>query len=166
VPVEVGQAGGRVVCQCGTELDVPPLRQLRHLPQAAGQVETSSAGWNVRRGIVTASGILAFFFAVLALWNWWKTPSMPEFDPVFHMQQIDERLEKMTPVVAWDYWVEVYRPMSERGLRQFQLAGWENLHAYIEDQRFLRWTLWAVAAFFAVLAAAVGLWPSGRKSGR
>ena len=39
VPVEVGQAGEQVACQCGAKLDVPPLRKLRHLPVATETLE-------------------------------------------------------------------------------------------------------------------------------
>ena len=63
VPVEIGQAGGRVACSCGTQLDVPTLRQLRHLPQADGRTEA-------RRPAVGARGkdaIAASLIVVAAL---------------------------------------------------------------------------------------------------
>src|SRR5438132_13154302 len=67
-PVEVGQAGGKVICKCGTQLDVPPLRQLRHLPVAAAE-EKRSVVWGARQGVLTISLLLAVSVASAGLWS-------------------------------------------------------------------------------------------------
>ena len=57
VPVEIGQAGGQVTCSCGTQLDVPTLRKLRHLPAAATAEEPSRPATVGARGkgVIAAS---------------------------------------------------------------------------------------------------------------
>ena len=67
VPVEVRQAGGRVTCSCGTQLEVPALRQLRQLPQqqAVGQPRSASS-WGTRQGWVAVSLIVVAFLVALA----------------------------------------------------------------------------------------------------
>src|SRR5436189_5850500 len=70
LPVEMGQAGGRVACTCGNLVDVPPLRKLQHLPTAETEVARPTSTWSARKGVITASLLLAGALATVNAWSW------------------------------------------------------------------------------------------------
>lgn len=158
VPVDIGQAGGQVACECGTQLDVPTLRQLRHLPRSTPAEERrQSSTWGTRQGILAASLILAAALLAWGTWVWSKEPVIPEFNPADRMQVVEKQIK--TPVGAWNGWVEFYRPMAEHGIPIFRVREVALIEAAIAQARFFRWMLWALGAIFAVIAACVAFWP-------
>jgi len=160
VPVEVGQAGGQVICSCGERLDVPTLRKLRHLPVADATVSAPpSSTWGARQGIMTVGIILAVVLAGIALWLRVSEPTVPVFDPAARGQSVDAALETMTPVQAWDLWINIYRPMSEKGFARIEDPRKPIIEQFIAKQRFRQKTLLIVAACCAIVAVAAALWP-------
>lgn len=156
--MEIGQAGGQVTCACGARLDVPPLRQLRHLPRSAPAEEQQTSGsWGVRQGILAASLIAAAGLFAWGAWVWSREPVIPEFDPAARMQAIERQIK--TPAEAWNAWIEYYRPMAEHGIPVFRVGNAAQIELAIAHARFLRWMLWAFAAVFGVLAACAAFWP-------
>ncbi len=158
LPVEVGQAGGQVSCRCGAKLDVPPLRQLRHLPQAKVAEAGTSKSWGTRQGIVAASLIVVAGLLGWSAWSWWLDPVIPKFDPVFREHQVEEQIK--TPVGAWEAWIAYYRPMAERGFPVFQPSNADEITRRIAGRRFLRRMLLSVAGIFVVVALAAAFWPA------
>ncbi len=160
LPVEMGQAGGRVTCSCGNVVDVPPLRQLRHLPQAAGEMARPTSTWNARKGLTTASLLLAGVLVIFNAVSWFTQPVVPQFDPVFYEHNVvDARLEKMTPVQGWTWWTEYYKPMAERGFSYLEFANRGIIERNIAERQSLRRTLWIFAAIAAGIALAATFWP-------
>jgi hypothetical protein len=163
LPVEMGQAGGRVACTCGNIVDVPPLRKLRHLPTVDTEVARPTATWNARKGVITACLLLAGTLAILNAWSWRTQPTVPEFDPAAYQSAIMQRLNKMTPGQSWDLWIEYYKPMAERGFGNLQLANRGVIEKTIAERESLRRTLWIVAAIALAIAAAAAFWPKSRE---
>jgi hypothetical protein len=164
VPVEIGQAGGQVACpSCGAQLDVPPLRKLRHLPVAAAESQPVPSTWGARQGVATAGLILAAVLVSVALWNRFSEPAVPQFDPAARLQSVDRGLESMTPAQAWQMWVELYRPMATRGFAIIEDPHKPAIEQHIAKQRFFQKTLLVAAAIFAVVALATILWPRPRR---
>jgi hypothetical protein len=162
VAVEIGQAGERVSCQCGTMLDVPPLRKLRHLPVvpvATASVVPRVHSWNVRRGIIAALLILATSLAFWALWSRLTEPRVAPFDADVRQRLVDEDVERMTPVQAWQIWIERYRPLAERGFSELQHPHAAAIEQLVAKRRFLQKTLLATAGVFAGIALITALWP-------
>jgi hypothetical protein len=160
VPVDVGQAGGQVACSsCGAKLDVPPLRKLRHLPVAAPESELVQSNWGARQGVVAAGVILAAVLVSFALGSRFYEPAVPEFDPEARLQAVDRGIEAMTPVQGWQMWVELYRPMAERGFAIIQHPHKAAIERDIAQRRFFQKTLLIVAAVFVALALTAALWP-------
>src|SRR5262249_12676509 len=120
VPVDVGQAGGQVVCTCGTRLDVPTLRQLRHLSQAPTEEPERGSAWGQRQGIIAAGLILALLLFGWGAWVWHKQPQIPEFNPAARMRAVEEQMK--SPLGAWETWIGYYRPLAERGLQPFHIV--------------------------------------------
>jgi len=158
LPVEIGQAGGRVTCSCGNLVDVPPLRQLRHLPPAAVEKERPTASWNARKGVITACLLLVGAIAIANGWSWYTQPKIPQFDPVAYQRDaVEQRLK--TPTQAWLWWIEYYKPMAERGFSLLQLANRAEIEKTIAVRQSMRRTLWIVAAIAGATAVAAAFWP-------
>jgi hypothetical protein len=164
-PVEVGQAGGQVVCDCGARLDVPTLRQLRHLPQvqtAAAPAARVGRDWNVRKGVIAASLVAVALLTAIVAWSRWTEPTIPMFDPAVHTKGVDERLRTQTPAQAWEWWIEYYKPLAQRGFPIFQAHNEGVIQYQINRARFLQKSLLAVAGIAAVVGIAAAFWPQGK----
>ena len=160
VPVEVGQAGERVACpSCGVQLEVPTLRKLGHLPVAAQTTAQAPSTWGPRQGVVTAGLILAAALAGIALWSRFSEPAVPHFDPAARLQSVKQAVESITPVQSWHLWIEVYRPMAERGFAIIEDPHKPAIEQYIAKQRFFQKTLLSIAAVSGIVALAARFWP-------
>jgi hypothetical protein len=160
LPVEIGQAGGQVTCTCGNLVDVPPLRKLRHLQPETTTVERPTSTWSARKGVITASLILAGALTIANAWSWLTQPKVPVFDPVAYQRDVVERrLTTITPTQSWLMWVEYYRPMAERGFSYLELANRGEIERIIAERHSLRRTLWIVAGIAVATAVAAALWP-------
>jgi hypothetical protein len=165
VAVEVGQAGGKVVCPtCGAALDVPTLRKLRHLPVAAIEKPQTSSTWGARKGVATAGLILAAVFLCVALGSRLLEPEVPEFNPTDYKQTVDKHLEVMTPVQGFQRWIEFYRPLAETGFAVFNDAHKAGIEQYIAKKRFFQRTMLVTAIVCAAVAAIAAVWPAGGKA--
>jgi len=162
VPVEMRQAGERVVCVCGATLDVPPLRKLRHLPVEAPVAVKSAAAWSPRRGIITACLVLGTILAAIALWNRLTEPAVEPFNAAGRERVVDEGLKTMTPVQAWRAWVETYRPLAERGFTVFENPHTAEIQEEIARRRFLQRTLLVFAGAFVAIAVLAAFWPAAK----
>jgi len=159
LPVEIGQAGGRITCTCGNLVDVPPLRKLRHLEAETTAVERPTSTWSARKGVITACLILAGALTIANAWSRFTQPKVPEFNPVNYQAGVEQRINKMTPTQSWQWWIEYYKPMAERGFSNLELANRGLIEAIIAERQSLRRTLWIVAAIAAAIAAAAAFWP-------
>ncbi len=166
VPVEIGQAGGRITCSCGAQLDVPPLRKLRHLPPVVVEEHRPAPRWGVRQGVMTASLIVAAVLAAAGIWSWASQPSVPTFDPAMYHRDIEHRLSTMTPAESWLWWIEYYRPLAERGFPVFEAANRVEIEQQIAHRHVVRRGLWIAAGIFAATAAAAAFWPTTAQARR
>lgn len=163
LPVEIGQAGGRITCSCGNLVDVPPLRKLRHLEAETTAVERPTSTWSARKGVIAACLILAGALTILNAWSWFTQPKVPEFNAVNYQAGVEQRISKMTPTQSWQWWIEYYKPMAERGFSNLQLANRGLIEGIIAERQSLRRTLWIVAAIAVAMAAAAAFWPKSRE---
>jgi hypothetical protein len=146
-------------------IEVPPLRQLRHLPVAVAQENRSKPTWSVRHGIIAASLILAALPALWALWSRWTEPRIPPFDPTSQLQFVDQRLDELTPAQAWQQWIEWFRPLGERGFSELAHPYQAQVEREVTKARFLQKTLLAVAGMFGVVALVAVFWPRAKPAG-
>jgi hypothetical protein len=159
VPVDVGQAGGRVACSCGAQLDVPTLRQLRQLPQEKTEETGSRASWGTRQGWIATTLIIAAALLAWAAWSRWTQPRQPKFVAEEYLASVDENLKKWSPEDGWNLWIQFYRPLSDRGLPVFHAHNAAQIETEIAEARFLRGMLVSIAVVFAAAAAAIAAWP-------
>src|SRR4051812_37063888 len=157
VPVEIGQAGGQVTCKCGTQLDVPPLRQLRHLPVATEDRKRRSP-WGARQGIITLSLLVLAGLIAAIVWSRATQPAVPRFDPEEHLRGIEKSLQSMTPVESWEIWLS-YRMRIEHGIPTYEFANRAAIEQQIAHRQSLRRTLGIAAAIAAAIALTAAFWP-------
>src|SRR5690349_6213020 len=96
IPVEIGQAGGQAACSCGRLVDVPPLRQLRHLPQQRTVEKPPASTWGTRQGWTAACIVIAVALLAWGAWSKYKDPSIPKFDSTARMRFVEEHLKTPT----------------------------------------------------------------------
>jgi len=79
-PVVEAQAGQRVVCSCGAELEVPTLLGLRRLRQAEAPTEPSGGqrNWGTRQRLLVVGGVTVLVGLALAGWFAARCPRMVE----------------------------------------------------------------------------------------
>ncbi|MCI0332526.1 MAG: hypothetical protein L0228_04810 [Planctomycetes bacterium] len=162
VPVEVGQAGDRVTCVCGAQLDVPTLRKLRHLPVERPAASQARAAWNPRKGFVAASLIAAGLLVASAVWTWLKQPVVPKFDPVAQLNAADAHLAKITPAESWMRWVAVYLPLANSGFAVFEHPDKDAIEQQVAQYRILETTLLIIAASCVTVALIAAFRPRPR----
>ncbi len=162
VPVEIGQAGGQVRCECGAQLDVPPLRALRQLPLAESTADTNRGQWSAANGAVAALLTVTVLLLAAATWSRLTEPPVREFDAAEHIRNMEGNVERLTPVQAWQVWVQAVRPLRDRGFFVIDLSLSAAEKEEIADAHFFQAMMLVVAAVFA--AAAVVAFLVGRSS--
>ena len=104
------------------KLDVPPLRQLRHLPHGCAVEQAAAASSGARgKGVIAASLIVV---AALAGRERLELVHDPTRFPN-SIRRHDARcrgatLKKPTAARCWNAWIEYYRPLAERGFSMFE----------------------------------------------
>jgi hypothetical protein len=100
--VTTGQAGDRLRCECGAEVEVPTVRSLRALPEVHGAVGPKRS-WSTRHSVVFLGAVVAI--AGLA------------FGVYLHVRSVAERprdnfaedIQGMSPDKAWELWSSIMR---------------------------------------------------------
>jgi hypothetical protein len=133
---------------------------LRHLPVAQEEtVSQTGAAWDARKGVAAAAFIAAIVLAGIAAWSRISEPAVPEF-PTDYASTTSQYIEGVKPLEAWQLWVDVYRPLGERGFTQFRHPQADAIEHRIADKRFLQKVLLVLAAVAAGIGAVAMFWPS------
>ncbi len=160
LPVEIGQAGGKLACACGATLDVPPLRNLRHLPvEPSREPLRAASNWGARQQIIAVVSIFGAVLVSYGLWNWLTEPVLPIFDPAMRTKVMEKGINDLTPAKAWRMSVEVYRPLAETGFSEFEHPATPQIRNMIADRRFINKLLAIPAALCLLIGLAAALWP-------
>jgi hypothetical protein len=101
-PVDVSQAGTRVRCTCGADLEVPTLRGLKRLaqavPEAAGKVAVGAESpWGARQRVAFIGALLFVIGVATALGCFYTRPP----------QIIEVDVAQYPPLAALDLWLSL-----------------------------------------------------------
>lgn len=100
VVIEPRQAGQRVACGCGRELDVPQLRKILRLERAIRSSNTGARAWGGGQRLLFSGGLLLFLATIAAAWLAWSWPARPP--------SLSELMEKETlalnPLRSLELW--------------------------------------------------------------
>ena len=121
--VETRQAGESLVCECGTTVPVPTLRQLRQLPEARAETASTAASgpaWGGRQRAITVSLLLAAVcLAVVGVSRSLEMP-VPILDTAAYTKNVDRLVGTMSPLQAWERWQDTYEPLRTTGFEVYK----------------------------------------------
>lgn len=164
VAAAVNQAGSEVVCQCGTRLKVPTLRQLRQLPRQEATDTAQSSEWTLRHSATFAGAIAT---AALLAWSGWllaRQPETPKFDQVYRQAITGDAsmmLEKGTAVQFWRHWIITSPQLRENGFEQIITPQEVGYRRYLEQYRTQMYAVFTAAGIAALITVAAWLaWPT------
>ncbi len=97
--IAASQAGQRLRCECGRELDGPTLRELNRLDRVETQPSSApAAGWTGRQGLIFLGAAIAAL--ALAAFAWLEIRHPPSRESAMPKTNVD----LLTPAQAWAYW--------------------------------------------------------------
>jgi hypothetical protein len=108
---------------------------------------------------MAAGTILAVLLLGIALWSRLTEPVVRPFDPEARLRAVERGLEGLTPVQSWHMWVELYRPLAERGFPVIEDPHRPAIEEAIAQQRLIQGMMLVGAAVFAAIAVAAAVWP-------
>lgn len=115
--IELSQAGERIRCQCGNELEVPTMRHIRQLQRAAdtGPVAKPRKSWPMMYGLLFAVGLATTVagLAVAGYYQWGRSQLQTEETQWDDVEAAARAIDKLPADVAFDEW---------RKLRDFGLG--------------------------------------------
>lgn len=161
LPVEIRQAGEKLACACGATLDVPALRNLRHLPlESSHDPPTKASSWGARQRIMTLACIGGSIVIGFGVWNRLTEPELPKFDPALRNKVMEKGIDELSPANAWRMAVEVYRPLAEQGFTEFEHPAAATIRSMIAQRQLVGKLLVIPAALCVLVALAAAFWPA------
>lgn len=156
--VEPGQAGDRVRCECGKDVDIPKLGDLRLRPRidAADQKST----WSARHGLLTLGGLAVAVSLGLGLYFWATTPDRADYDSGGEAAEIEAYFDALAPWETWRHWVEYTMPLAERGLQDVVTPRSAAFDQQIEKRITHQKLAFGAAGFAVLFCLVVALWRS------
>ncbi len=155
------QAGESLTCECGHELTVPTLRQLRQLPTcntdqgaAARPTGPPAKPWSRSRGFTFALGLLLVAVGVLVHFR--LAPQRKALDispPAF--QEIDRDVQQLPAKESWDAW----KYFRQQKLDDRPTPDFVKNRSKHRELTALLYAAWATTASGLALMAAAWLWP-------
>ena len=151
VPVDAGQAGAKVTCDCGQQLAVPTFRALKDLEQerpvaavAAGAIGGGTSEWNPARGVMFSFGMLISMIAAVLicyhLYTYWVMWDGGEAWKQDHLKEMREAVDYLAPADA----LVDFQDMATKGLTVDGVPPWSQVAAMRDSSR--RWLLGALVA--------------------
>jgi hypothetical protein len=153
VPVEPRQAGGETTCACGAKLLIPPLRQLRDLPEELSAGSKTGATWGLSQGIISLLVVAALLLATTAGYYRLSEPPKPQpFDFSNWQTESKAGIAKLTPEQLWQHWIDVYAPQVGANFQVYKSVEDQIATGTIAHHRKLEGYLGIGAAIFAGMA--------------
>jgi hypothetical protein len=158
--VETGQAGESLTCDCGATVAVPPFRQLRELPvERQDAAPAAGSTWGLREGAITVCLLVALACLIAAAASRYSEQPLPTIDPVARTESVDRELTNMTPLQAWERWIDFYEPLKTSGFIVYKHPETDAMQTELDWHRWIQRAALGLAAVFGVVAA--GMWFAG-----
>ncbi len=103
--VTTAQAGDRIACECGRNVEVPTLRHFTDLEQVSEAPAKAAASWSARQGLILLGAAVVLLAAAGIVFLYIKKPETIH-DPIAII-----KIDKMTPAQLWAVW-----PRLEEGI--------------------------------------------------
>lgn len=104
--VDASQAGSKISCACGNELEVPTMRGLRDLaPVEVDDVRESNQDWSMTQGASFSGGLLLVFIGIgLAAYAYQYVREAQPLASFDEQRHYSETIDDLTPVELLDHW--------------------------------------------------------------
>ncbi len=156
--VDTGQAGESLVCDCGATVAVPTLRQLRQLPEAREESAVATGPtWGLRQAAITVSLLLAALCLISAAASRSSEQPVPTIDPVVRTTLVDKQVSAMTPLAAWQSWIESYQSLATTGFEVYKHPATDAMQQNLDWHRWIQKAALALAGVCVVAAVVLGL---------
>ena len=113
--VDAGQAGDRITCSCGAQVDVPTLRGLRALQPATAPDKAAAkpaSNWGLRQGLMLFGSVVLLVGLLPAAYLYIRKVDAPQLDIALTIEQNSKQLDAMPLSDSWNY----YEGLSKLGL--------------------------------------------------
>lgn len=153
VSISSSQAGGTVACDCGQQLAIPRLGELRQLPVEADSTAVGAKGWSFRFGAASAALVAATLLGAVAGWFAVTEPAPPEpFNPAARQAFVDRQLDSSSPAELFRLLKTVYEPLADKGLVKAEPPANKRIEEQIAQSRAFQFGLGTSAGIAAVMA--------------
>ncbi|MBN1853365.1 MAG: hypothetical protein JW829_11600 [Pirellulales bacterium] len=115
------QAGSRVACRCGEQLDVPTLLALQNLPTVKLAEEAESPAWSFQHGLIAIGFILTVACAIPGVYFRVEQSTTTPYRMDTYQTQVIQQLDAESPLETWIRWHHRIVPLAEQGLTEFQI---------------------------------------------
>lgn len=120
LPIELGQAGQSLTCECGEALSAPTMREISRLASVeVAETTRAAARWSGLQGMLFSTGILTVVAALLAAaffgYGWSQIPILPQPTET-HTQEWEEQVLSKTPP---DELIEKWHELESHGLGEW-----------------------------------------------
>jgi len=156
VKVEPGQAGDRVRCECGNDVAVPKLGELRLRPRI--EAAEQKAAWSARHGLLTLGILAAVVSLGLGIYFWATTPDRADYDARSEVAAVEDYFERLSPWETWRHWVENTVPLARQGLGEVVIPNYVAFDEQIDKRRTRQKVAFGAAGFALLFCVVVALW--------
>ena len=161
IPVEAGQAGDQVHCECGNAIQVPKLGQLRLLPRI--QSAESASTWSPRKGLLTLGGLVAAVSLVIGIYFWAVTPSRTDLDISGEKEYAGGYVDALSPTDTWIYWQQLKTHLAAHGFEEEDSPRLAALDEAIERSKTNQAFAFGVAGLAILFCIALALWSPAKR---
>jgi hypothetical protein len=164
IAVRTQQAGGRTICECGREVDVPKLGELRKLPAAPLPPISAPNRWTVSVGLFfSCSALISLISLAVLLYLWNERRQLDVEQPAVADLMILEDVDTWSLEESYDRWAKNWRDAPlVRIIRPRFLEDRQRM-AILNRRLILAGVCLAVGVTCVGLAAVWGGSPSGTR---
>ncbi len=153
--VTTGEAGGRVRCECGSQVDVPTVRGLRELATAPAPTAEATSSWTARHSLIFLGVLTMLAGVAFGLFLHYRAARL------LPQSTFADDIRNMPAEDTWTLWSQYFRG---RVGRWQPLKGEKQLSDLKAYEEMKRWELIGYGfAGLGVVLAVIGLTMLGPK---
>ena len=159
--VHPSQAGDQVVCECGAQLAVPTLRQLRSLPPAETEPSAEkNLAWGPLQGLLLCGAAILTVALGMGGTFYLNQPVPFEIDERFVEARTQQVATEMSITQSWVVWIE----LRDNGLGEHVLITVVDYEEATKQYHRKMWIAAGIASVGLILLLAAVIWSVARSS--
>lgn len=155
IPVEAGQAGDRVACECGNSVAVPKLGELRLRPRI--EAAERKTAWSARHGLLTV-GILVAVASLFAGVYFYATTPERGLETAVQTDAVNRYFDSLAPWETWRHWTQSTVPLAREGLQEHETPRSLEFDQVVQQRTTYQRIAFGLAGFALLFCIVVALW--------